>query len=92
MRTVASARREGELQSEAKWKPGEKLEEVVQRVTYRHKLKGQTDRRGLGHKVYKDVPVDRKELGKALSGDVDPIARDLRVWHRQTRQRSECDQ
>ena len=38
------------------------LEEVVHRVSYIHKFKGQADRIGLGHKLYNDMLVERKEL------------------------------
>ena len=40
---------------------------MVQRVTYRHKFVGQTDKRGSGHNVYSNISTDRKELTKEVS-------------------------
>ena len=46
VRKVASVRREEEQAVKGKWKPSAVLDEVVQRVIYRHKFVGQTDQRG----------------------------------------------
>ena len=62
VRNIASERRKSETTNKGKWKPAKKLEDAVQRVTYRHMFKGQRDKRGLGHNVYIDNPVERKEL------------------------------
>ncbi|MCP4489606.1 MAG: hypothetical protein GY820_20160, partial [Gammaproteobacteria bacterium] len=62
VRTVASSRREEEQLGKSKWKPSVILDDVVQRVTYRHKFKGQNDRRGLGHNIYQHTPLERKDL------------------------------
>ena len=41
VRRVASARREAEQLIDAKWNPAVRLDLVVERVTYRHRFKGQ---------------------------------------------------
>ena len=65
--TVASARREKEQLSGAKWEPSVFLDEVFQRVTYRHNFKGQFDRKDLGHDTYRDRPMERKELTQEVT-------------------------
>ena len=67
VRTTASARREEEGNKAGKWKPGEVLDEAVQRASYKHNFKGQTDRRGLGHGVYCGKPPGRKEISQEVS-------------------------
>ena len=46
-------------------------------MSYRHNFKSQSDRRGLGHKIYINSPVDRKEL----TGEVTSMVNEEMIPH-----------
>ena len=66
VRLTASSRREDEAEKPGKWKPGKVLDDAVQRVTYKHAFQGQSDRRGLGHGIFRDKSPGRKEIAQEV--------------------------
>ena len=66
VRRTASERREAEKAEGRPWAPANMLDDAMQQVNHNHMFKSQSDRRGLGHKVYDETVPCRKDISKEV--------------------------